>query len=205
VLLVDDHAMLRKGMAALLGAEPDITVVGEAGDGEQAIARARALQPDVVVMDISLPGLGGIGATRRILAESPESQVIALSMHAAKRFVDDMLDAGAAGYLLKESAPEELVQGIRAVMRGEMVLSGTIGATVVSSYVEGMEKDRRPGGADAGVSILQTKLNPPRLRADILARPLLIERLERNLQRPLTLISAPAGYGKSTIACRVPQ
>ncbi|MCP3883854.1 MAG: response regulator transcription factor, partial [Sulfitobacter sp.] len=167
VLLVDDHAMLRKGMAALLGAEPDITVVGEAVDGEQAIAQARALKPDVVVMDISMPGLSGIDATRQIRAESPDSSVIALSMHAAKRFVDDMLNAGASGYLLKESAPEELVQGIRAVMRGEMVLSGAITATVVSSYTEGMEKDRGPAGVDASVSILQTKLNPPRLRSDI--------------------------------------
>lgn len=120
VLLVDDHAMFRKGLAALLGMEPDVTVLGEAGDGEQAITRVRSLKPDVVIMDISMPALSGVDATRRICADSPDSKVIALSIHAGKRFVDDMLDAGASGYLLKESAPEELVQGIRAVMRGEM-------------------------------------------------------------------------------------
>ena len=159
VLLVDDHVMLRKGVAALLGAEPDISVVGEAGDGEQAIALARALKPDVAVMDISMPGLSGVDATRQILAESPGSKIIALSIHAAKRFVDDMLDAGAAGYLLKESAPEELVQGIRAVMRGEMVLSSAITATVVTAYVQGMDDARGHNDADAGTDILQTKLD----------------------------------------------
>ena len=103
VLLVDDHAMLRKGMALLLDEEADIDVIGEAGDGGQAIAQARALQPDVVVMDINMPGVNGIEATRQIVSEFPDIKIIALSIHSGKRFVDDMLSAGAAGYLLNPS------------------------------------------------------------------------------------------------------
>ena len=190
ILLVDDHALLRKGLAALLAAEADITVVGEAGDGEEAIAQAQALQPDVVIMDISMPGLSGIDATRQICADSPDSKVIALSINSSKRFVDDMLEAGASGYLLKESAPEELVQAINAVIRGEMYLSTAITTTVVSAYVEGMA---------AGVGILQTKLHRPVVPRDLVPRAQLLERLEAGRVRPLTLVSAPAGYGKSTL------
>ena len=190
ILLVDDHALLRKGLAALLAAEADITVVGEAGDGEEAIAQAQALQPDVVIMDISMPGLSGIDATRQICADSPDSKVIALSIHSSKRFVDDMLEAGASGYLLKESAPEELVRSIHAVMRGEMYLSTAITTTVVSAYVEGMA---------AEVDILRTKLHRPAMPPELVPRAQLLEYLESGRVRPLTLVSAPAGYGKSTL------
>jgi DNA-binding NarL/FixJ family response regulator len=163
VLLVDDHAMLRKGMALLLGREADIDVVGEAGDCEQA----RALQPDVVVMDINMPGVNGIDAIRQIVAEFPAINVIALSIHSGKRFIDDMLGAGAAGYVLKESVPEELQQGIRAVMHGDMYLSSAITSTVVGGDVEGMSavEENEPPQVDIG--ILQTKLQRPAAPLDI--------------------------------------
>ncbi len=199
VLLVDDHAMLRKGMALLLGGEADMEVIGEAGDGEQAIAQARALQPDVVVMDINMPGVNGIEATRQIIAEFPDIKIIALSIHSGKRFVDDMLSAGAAGYLLKESVPEELLQGIRAVMRGEMYLSSAVTSTVVGSYIEGIsavEEDESPQ-VDSG--ILQTKLQRPAAPLNLVTRNRLLERLTARRERPLTLVSAPAGYGKSVL------
>ena len=199
ILLVDDHALLRKGLAALLNAEADIRVVGEAGDGEEAIAQVRALQPDVVIMDISMPGLSGIDATRQICADSPDSKVIALSIHSGRRFVDDMLDAGAAGYLLKESAPEELVQGIHAVMRGEMYLSSAITATLVSAYLDGMAAEGAAAGPDAAAGILRTKLHRPPLPQDLVPRTRLLERLDNGRVRPLTLVSAPAGYGKSML------
>ena len=104
VLLVDDNELVRKGLRALLESEADIVVTGEAGDGEQAIERVRTLTPDMVVMDISMPKLNGIDATRRILAEAPETRIVALSIHSKKCLVDDMLQAGAVGYVLKPPA-----------------------------------------------------------------------------------------------------
>ena len=122
ILLVDDHPLMRKGLRALLEGEPGLEVAGEADDGEEAIVRARALSPDIVVMDVSMPRLNGIEATRRLLEEAPRTRVLALSIHSEKRFVDEMLRAGAAGYLLKDSAPEELVRAVRALLRGESYL-----------------------------------------------------------------------------------
>lgn len=135
ILLADDHALFRKGLRMLLEEEDDLQVVGEARNGQEAIDQVRKLSPDVVVMDITMPGLDGIQATRQIISESPNTKIMALSIHSGKRFVEDMLHAGAAGYLLKESAPEELVNGIRAVMRGQVCLSAAITSVVVSQYV----------------------------------------------------------------------
>jgi len=126
VLLVDDHAVLRKSVRLLLEEEGDLTVVGEAGDGREAIELFRKLAPDVVVMDITMKGLSGIEATRHIVSESPGARVLAFSIHSGRRFVDQMLDAGAAGYILKGNVPEELVEGIRAVIRGELYMSPAI-------------------------------------------------------------------------------
>ena len=199
ILLVDDYAMLRKGMALLLGEETDIEVVGEAGDGEQAIAQARVLQPDVVVMDINMPGVNGIEATRQIIAEFPDIKIIALSIHSGKRFVDDMLSAGAVGYLLKESVPEELLQSIRAVMRGDMYLDSAITSTVVGAYVEGMSAVEEDEPPQIDIGILQTKLHRPAEPLSLVTRTRLLERLTARRKRPLTLVSAPAGYGKSVL------
>jgi len=126
ILLVDDHPMFRQGLRALLDGEEDLRVVGEAGDGREAMDRVRELSPDVVVMDISMPDLDGITATRQILAESPETRVMALSIHSGKRFVQDMLRAGAVGYVLKESAPEELVRAVKQVLQGGKYVSASI-------------------------------------------------------------------------------
>ena len=199
VLLVDDHAIMRKGLVMLLSEEADITIVGEAEDGEQAIERVRTLQPDVVVMDISMPKLNGIEATRQIVSESPGTRVIALSIQSSRRFVDDMLKAGAAGYLLKESVPEELIQSIRAVMQDEKFLSSAITGTVLSAYLEQISEDSAENESATDVAILKSKLYPPTITADIIPRPKLMERLEAGRTRPLTLVSAPAGYGKSTL------
>ena len=199
VLLVDDHAIMRKGVAMLLSEQADITVVGEAEDGEQAIERVRALQPDVVVMDISMPKLNGIEATRQIVSESPGSRVIALSIHSSRRFVDDMLKAGAAGYLLKESVPEELIQSIHAVMQDKKYLSSAITGTVLSAYLEQVSEQPAENESATDVTILKSKLYPPTITADIIPRPMLMQRLETGRTRPLILVSAPAGYGKSTL------
>jgi LuxR family maltose regulon positive regulatory protein len=146
VLLVDDHALMRSGIRTLLEAEKGLRVVGEAGDGREALEKVHTLSPDVVVMDITMPDLDGIEATRGILAESPETKVIALSIHGGKRFVENMLQAGAAGYVLKDSVPEELVDAVRTVLRGQMYLSTSVTGLVVSQYVDLLARVQASGG-----------------------------------------------------------
>jgi DNA-binding NarL/FixJ family response regulator len=137
ILLVDDHQMLREGLRATLAREADFAIVGEAGDGHAAIAAARALQPDVVVMDISMPGLNGLEATRHILAESPGIKVIGLSMHSDRRYVHAAFEAGASGYLLKNGASDELVVALRAVARGQHYVSPAVAGLIVEGFVAG--------------------------------------------------------------------
>jgi LuxR family maltose regulon positive regulatory protein len=119
ILLVDDHPMLRKGLRLLIESEDGLSVVGESNDGQEAIDRVRELTPDIVVMDINMPNLNGIDATRQILAESPQTRILALSIHSGRQYVENMLEAGAVGYLLKESAPEELIKAIRVCGAGK--------------------------------------------------------------------------------------
>lgn len=137
VLLADDHGMFREGIRALLERHDDIEVVAEADDGRTAVRMARKLKPDVVVMDISMPDTNGVEATRQICRRSRRVKVIALSMHSDKRFVARMLEAGAAGYLLKDCAFDELVQAVRAVVEGHRCLSQAIADTVIDDYVRG--------------------------------------------------------------------
>ena len=113
VLLVDDHAVVRKGMRALLDREPGIEVVGEADNGDQAAHAAERLRPDVILMDLEMPGTGGIDATRQITAQHHDMRIVVLTSHAAEEDVFPALKAGAQGYLLKHSAPEEVLQAIR--------------------------------------------------------------------------------------------
>ena len=134
VLLVDDHVLLRKGVLLLLQEEDALLVVGEAGNGEEALDKLDKLRPDVVVMDISMPKLNGIETTKYITTSYPDIKVIALSIHAGADFVEGMLDAGAAGYLLKESLPEELILAIHAVVDDKMYLSTAITDIVVSGF-----------------------------------------------------------------------
>lgn len=135
VLLADDHKILRQGLQTLLQNEPDIEVVGQADNGRGAIELAKELRPDVVIMDVAMPDVGGVGATRELLNAVPTAKVVALSMHSDRRFVTGMLSAGASGYLLKDSAFEELALSIRAVMRGELYLSAGITGVVVDELV----------------------------------------------------------------------
>lgn len=136
VLIADDHTILRHGLSHSIGQEHDMEVVGEVDEGHKAVELARELSPDVAVMDISMPDLNGIEATRMIQRESPKTRVIALSMHSSKRYVREMFKAGAAGYLLKECEFEELVGAIRLVAQGRTYITPAVTGTLLESCVE---------------------------------------------------------------------
>jgi DNA-binding NarL/FixJ family response regulator len=134
ILLADDHAVVRQGFGRILAAEPDMEIVGEASTGHEAIARTEELQPDVVVMDVAMPELNGIEATRRLAANAPRTRVLALSMHKDSVYVREILRAGAKGYLLKDAVDRDLLAAVRAVARGEGYLSPAVSEAVLSDY-----------------------------------------------------------------------
>jgi len=136
VLLAEDHAIVREGLRSLLEKQPEIEIVCDAEDGRIAVERARELQPDVVIMDITMPNLNGVEATRQITKEFPQIKVIALSVHSNRIFVADMLEAGAVGYVLKECLFDELVQAIQSVITGKTYLSSRITGVVVEDYIK---------------------------------------------------------------------
>ena len=136
IVLVDDHQIVRVGLKSLLARESDFQVVGEAGDGREALAVIAELTPDIVIMDIAMPGLNGIDATIRVRAEHPQIRVIVLSMHLERAYIVETLRAGASGYLLKERAVDELVQAIRAVSAGRKYLSPGVTDIVLQGYLE---------------------------------------------------------------------
>jgi DNA-binding NarL/FixJ family response regulator len=133
VLLVDDHPVVRTGVRGMLAAEPDIEVVGEAGSGADAIASAAELRPDVVLMDLRMPDLDGVAATDRILAADGTIRVVVLTTYETDADILRAVEAGAAGYLLKDASPEELSRAIRAAARGETVLAPLVAARLVRS------------------------------------------------------------------------
>jgi DNA-binding NarL/FixJ family response regulator len=135
VMLVDDHILIRAGLSALLQSLPNILVIGEASTGQEALEVVAREQPDVVLMDIAMPGLNGLDAAARIVKQWPGVRVIILSMHANKEYVGQALDAGATGYLLKGAEPAELELALKAVMRGETYLTSSVSKPVVDEYV----------------------------------------------------------------------
>lgn len=149
VLVADDHAIVREGVRMILARENDIEVVGEAGDGQQALELVGQLRPQVVIMDISMPGMGGIEATQLVRAQYPDVQVLALTMHEDETYVFQLLRAGAAGYVLKRAAAQDLVQAVRAAARGEAFLYPSVARKVVEDYLRrvetGEERERYDG------------------------------------------------------------
>ena len=142
VFLADDHAVVREGLKALIAAQPGMAVVGEAADGRAACEQVPAARPDVVVMDLSMPGLTGAQATERLRREYPAARVLALTVHEDKGYLRQLLAAGAAGYVLKRAAPDELVRAIRVVAGGGIYLDPALAGQVVGGFV------RRSGGDD---------------------------------------------------------
>lgn len=135
ILLADDHAILRDGIRALFQDEPDMLVVGEAEDGHTALRLITELKPDVVVLDIGMPLLNGLDATRQIKRDHPRTRVLILTMHENEEYVRQVLASGAMGYILKDAAARELIDAIRAVYRGEAVLSPAITRLVIEDYL----------------------------------------------------------------------
>jgi DNA-binding NarL/FixJ family response regulator len=143
LLLVDDQALFREALATLLGVRDDVVVVGEAGDGEQAVRRAAELAPEVVLMDLRMPVLDGVAATRRLRAEQPDVRVIALTTFDDDEDVFAALRAGAVGYLLKDVPSERLVEALQAAVRGESVLQPSVAAKVVARFATLPDEPRR--------------------------------------------------------------
>ena len=189
ILVAEDHPIFLEGIIRLLKAEDAFKIVAIAKNGREAVDYNKKLQPDLLIMDVSMPQMDGIEASRQILSDNPHAKILALSMHSGKAFVKGMLEAGAHGYLLKESAPDELVLAIQKVILGHMYLSSAITSIALSNDEEEREKPRS--------NVLLTKLYRPKLSEEYISRTLVIEKLEKNLYKPLTLVSAGAGYGKS--------
>ena len=141
VLIVDDHGILRSGVKLIIDQTEDMEIVGQACDGHEGIELARKLKPDVVLMDISMPGLNGIDATKEIVRENPDIKVLALSAYCNRRFVRDMLKAGVSGYILKDAMADELVYAIKSVHAGRRYLSEKVAKLVVDDYAQGGTSD----------------------------------------------------------------
>ena len=141
ILLADDHEIVREGFRALIERQRDMSVIAEAADGRAAVQQAIDQKVDVAVLDIGLPRLNGIDAARQLAAELPSCKVIALSIHQERRYVTEMLRAGASGYLVKTCASAELTQAIRAVMDGETYLSSKVAGSLVDQLIQGPDED----------------------------------------------------------------
>jgi DNA-binding NarL/FixJ family response regulator len=135
ILLADDHVIVRHGLKLLIDGQPDMTVIAEVSDGEAAVQRAVALKPDVIVMDISMPGMNGLAATRTLRQLRPDAAIVTLTRHSDDAYLQELLRAGVSGYVLKQSAPTELLQAIRAAAAGGQYLDSTLTARVTAGFL----------------------------------------------------------------------
>jgi two-component system NarL family response regulator len=195
ILLVDDHTMVREALRMLLEQDSSMKVVAEASDGEMALQLARELAPDVVVMDVALPGQSGIETTRRLLARHPDIKVLALSTYLDRRIIQQMLDVGARGYIVKSAAGVELQKGIRSVTQGRSYLCPEVGALVADSL---RDRPAPAGSADRHAlsprevqvaTLLAEGKTTPAIAAELHISPSTVDVHRRNLMRKLGLHS----------------
>lgn len=147
ILLADDHITVRHGLKLLIDGQADMEVAAEAGDGESAVRQALDLKPDVVVMDISMPGMNGLAATRALRKARPDAKIVTLTRHADDAYLQELLRAGVSGYVLKRSAPAELLQAIRAVAAGGQYLDSTLTAKVTAGFSKQAGGAKRPASS----------------------------------------------------------
>jgi DNA-binding NarL/FixJ family response regulator len=195
VLVVDDHAVVRTGLGQLLATAPDLELVGEAKDGQEAVEAAETAAPDVILMDISMPVLDGVEATRRIVARDPDARIVMLTSLADNRQILDALEAGASGYLLKHAAPDELLGAIRSAAAGDAPLDPKAARALLDS--------RRVAPADKDKTLSARELEVLRLVAQGLANKQIARRLgisERTVKAHLTNVFSALGVSDRTQA-----
>jgi two-component system response regulator NreC len=194
LLLVDDHAVVRSGLRMLLQAQPDMRIVGEAETGSEAIHQVRLHQPDVVLMDIQMPDMNGIEATKEIKAMSADTAVLALTMHEDDQYFFEMLRAGASGYVPKRAAPDELVTAIRTVSQGQVFLYPTLAARLVQSYLGQSGVDTPPTEEltpreQEVLTLIAEGLTNPEIAAKLVISAKTVDRHRENIMRKLNLHS----------------
>jgi len=148
ILLADDHEIVRKGLCALLRAQPDWDVCGEASNGREAVEKAQQLQPEVVILDVGMPSLNGLEATRQILKANPQIKVLILTLHDSDQVVQEVLNAGARGFLLKSDAARDLVVAVDALRRGKIYFTPKVASMVLDGY---LRRDKKPAAAESPV------------------------------------------------------
>ncbi len=142
IMIVDEHKILREGLSTLIAKQPNMEIIGEATDGREALELVNKLSPDIILMDVTMPNLSGIEATRKIKSKNSDIEIIALSLHSDRRYVLGMIDAGASGYLLKECAFDELVRAINTVKNGKKYLSPEISSILIDEYSKKNPQDK---------------------------------------------------------------
>jgi DNA-binding NarL/FixJ family response regulator len=166
IILVDDHEIVRNGIKTLLESEPDLQVLGEAHDGIEALERIGSLQPDLLIMDIHMPRMNGIEATAKVKREHPKVKILILSMHDENEYIIRSVEAGADGYLLKDSSKQEFIKGIRTVMAGQKYYSGDISTILVNSYLSATGKSEQrelPTGTETDLQLTRREIEILRL------------------------------------------
>ena len=187
ILLADDHALVRAGVRRILDAEPDLTVVAEASDGAEAVELARTIQPDLAVLDISMPRATGLQAAREIKRRAPSVQTLMLSMHDNEQYFFSALKAGACGYVLKSAADEDLVSACRAAARGESFLYAGVAGALVRDFLERMRRgERMPRGVltdreDEVVKLIAEGYSSKEIASILVISPRTVERHRANV------------------------
>ena len=196
LILADDHAVVRSGLRMLLEVQPDIEIIAEVETGTDAVRQTRLLKPDIVLMDIQMPGLNGIEATKQIKELAPQTAVLALTMHEDDQYFFEMLHAGASGYVPKRAAPDELLTAIRAVGRGEVYLYPSLASRLVQDYLKRAESDDQSLVYDCltprereVLTLIAEGLSNAEIAGKLVIRVKTVDRHRENIMRKLNLHS----------------